>query len=74
MVQLSAVFLGLVALSVNVHAAPVVLSKRIAQTIADSTAKWEQACVRFAFLDQRHTKFIFYFFHWLACSWWRPTV
>ena len=58
MVQLSAVFLGLVALSVNVHAAPVTvtLSKRIAQTIADSTAKWEQACVRFASLYQRHTK------------------
>ena len=61
MVQLSAVFLGLVALSVNVHAAPVILSKRIAQTIADSTAKWEQACVGFTLIYQRHTNFNFFF-------------
>jgi len=60
MVQLSAFFLGLVALSMNVHAAPIRLSKRIAQNIADSTAKWEQACVRFPFLYQRHTKLKFF--------------
>ena len=60
MVQLSAVFLGLVALSMNVHAAPVRLTKRIAQNIPDSTAKWEQACVRFAFLYQSYTKFKFF--------------
>ncbi|PPQ90738.1 hypothetical protein CVT25_010126 [Psilocybe cyanescens] len=43
MVQLSAVaFLGLVAASAS--ASPL-LVKRIAQNIADSTAKWEQACL-----------------------------
>ena len=45
MVQLSFFrVLGLVAL-VAVEGAP--LQKRIAQTIAASTAQWEQACVRF---------------------------
>ncbi|KAH9479464.1 hypothetical protein JR316_0008058 [Psilocybe cubensis] len=42
MVHLSVAFLGLVAASVS--ASPV-LYKRIAQNIADSTAKWEQACL-----------------------------
>jgi hypothetical protein len=55
MVRLS-VFLGLVAVSVNVHAAPILLSKRIAQVIADSTTKWEKACVRVALPYQSHTK------------------
>jgi hypothetical protein len=44
MVQLSAAFLGLVAIAASVNAAPL-LEKRIAQVIADSTAKWETACV-----------------------------
>ncbi|KAF5316622.1 hypothetical protein D9619_006672 [Psilocybe cf. subviscida] len=45
MVQLAALFLSLVAISSSVHAAPLALEKRIAQVIADSTAKWEQACL-----------------------------
>lgn len=43
MVQFYTLFLALAAVSVN--AAPVQLNKRIAQVIADSTAKWETACV-----------------------------
>jgi hypothetical protein len=43
MVQLSFLLLGLIASTVE--GAP--LQKRIAQTIADATAKWEQACVHF---------------------------
>ncbi|PPQ96591.1 hypothetical protein CVT26_006328 [Gymnopilus dilepis] len=42
MVKLSVAFLGLAVASAS--ASPV-LVKRIAQTIADSTAKWEQACL-----------------------------
>ncbi|KAF9485474.1 hypothetical protein BDN70DRAFT_823624, partial [Pholiota conissans] len=45
MVQLSTAFLGLVAVAASVNAAPVVLNKRIAQVIADSTHDWEQACL-----------------------------
>jgi hypothetical protein len=45
MVQLSLFLLGLMASTVE--GAP--LQKRIAQTIAASTAKWEQACVGFPF-------------------------
>lgn len=48
MVQLSFFFLGLVALAVE--GAPI-LEPRIAQTISASTAKWEQACVRFPFYN-----------------------
>ncbi|KAF8202519.1 hypothetical protein BJ912DRAFT_897098 [Pholiota molesta] len=44
MVQLSTAFLGLVAIAASVNAAPL-LEKRIAQVIADSTAKWETACL-----------------------------
>lgn len=44
MVQLSLPFIALLAASVQ--ASPI-FQKRIAQTIADSTAKWEQACVSF---------------------------
>ena len=43
MVQLSLLFLGLVT-AASVEGAPM-LSKRIAQVISASTAKWEQACV-----------------------------
>ncbi|KAJ7334080.1 hypothetical protein DFH08DRAFT_925775 [Mycena albidolilacea] len=39
----STVFLALTASAA--HAAPLTLNKRIQQTIADSTAKWEQACL-----------------------------
>lgn len=45
MVQLtSALFVALSALAMSAQGAP--LQKRIAQVIADSTAKWEKACVR----------------------------
>ena len=47
MVQLSITFLTLAV--VSVQAMPF-LQKRIAQTIADSTAKWEQACVSFTII------------------------
>jgi len=43
MVKLYTLLLALAAVSVN--AAPVILNKRIAQVIADSTAKWETACL-----------------------------
>jgi hypothetical protein len=44
MVKLSFVaLLGLVAVSAN--AAPIQLTRRIAQTIAEATAQWEQACL-----------------------------
>jgi len=43
MVKLSVAFFGLVASSA--YASPI-LEKRVAQVIAQSTAKWEQACVR----------------------------
>ena len=47
MVHLSAFLIALVAVSTTtVHAAPGPLTKRIAQTISDSTKKWEAACVR----------------------------
>ena len=49
MVQISILLLGLAASSISVHGAP--LTKRIAQVIADSTAKWEQACVRSGFIS-----------------------
>ncbi len=42
MMFISNVFVALAVLAVT-QAAP--LNKRIAQTIADSTVKWEQACV-----------------------------
>jgi hypothetical protein len=45
MVQLAGLFLSLVAISSSVYAAPLTIEKRIAQTIAASTAKWEQACL-----------------------------
>ena len=44
MVQLSTLFFALAAAG-SVTAAPAHLSKRIAQVIADSTPKWEAACV-----------------------------
>ncbi|ETW80213.1 hypothetical protein HETIRDRAFT_428372 [Heterobasidion irregulare TC 32-1] len=45
MVHLSAFLVALVAVSTTtVHAAPGPLTKRIAQTISDSTKKWEAAC------------------------------
>ncbi|KJA23609.1 hypothetical protein HYPSUDRAFT_137556 [Hypholoma sublateritium FD-334 SS-4] len=44
MVQLSTLFIGLVAVATSTHAAPIVLNKRIAQVIADSTTKWSAAC------------------------------
>ncbi|KAI0699627.1 hypothetical protein C8T65DRAFT_659253 [Cerioporus squamosus] len=45
MVQLtSALLLALSTIAMQAHGAPV-LNKRIAQTIADSTAKWEKACI-----------------------------
>lgn len=40
------VLIALVAIAINVHGFP--LEKRIAQTISDSTTKWEAACVRIA--------------------------
>ncbi|KZT24474.1 hypothetical protein NEOLEDRAFT_1179160 [Neolentinus lepideus HHB14362 ss-1] len=45
MVQLTSVFAALCAIYA-VSAAPVSFQKRIAQTIADSTAQWEQACLK----------------------------
>ncbi|EPQ59263.1 hypothetical protein GLOTRDRAFT_114005 [Gloeophyllum trabeum ATCC 11539] len=45
MVQLSSVFAAFCAIYA-VSAAPTPLQKRIAQTIADSTAQWEQACLK----------------------------
>ena len=38
------IIVSALALAANVQAAP--LHKRIAQTIAEATAAWEQACVR----------------------------
>jgi hypothetical protein len=43
MVKIPVALFGLVASAV--HAYPI-LDKRVAQSIAASTAKWEQACVR----------------------------
>lgn len=51
--------LGLVAS--GVHATPV-LQKRIAQVIAQSTTKWEQACVRSFFLLLLHSIIINLFY------------
>lgn len=39
-------FFALSTLASLVSAAPVHMQKRIAQSIAESTAQWEQACVR----------------------------
>ncbi|KAJ7588130.1 hypothetical protein C8J56DRAFT_860838 [Mycena floridula] len=44
MVQITSTLLLAIA-AVSINAAPVTLNKRIAQVIADSTAKWEQACL-----------------------------
>jgi hypothetical protein len=52
MVQLTNIFVALLAASA-VSAMP--LQKRIAQTIADSTQQWVQACVRrYHFLHRDH--------------------
>ena len=47
----SALLLALSAVTMQARGAP--LNKRIAQTIADSTALWEKACVRRSSMRRR---------------------